>query len=63
MSQERTIRGWIFVHPAGYIETDYFHTRRFHDQQGRVVRPQTWGRLYRPGCRVVRAALSWKQAG
>ena len=62
MAQAKTARGWIFLHPAGYIETDYFNTRRFRNQQGRVVQPQVWGRLFRPGCEVVRAKLTWKKS-
>jgi hypothetical protein len=50
--------GWVIVHPNGWIETDYFgHRSEQWADKGRVVSQRTWQKIYRPGCRMVKAIL------
>ena len=51
--------GWVIVHPAGWVEIDYFRTQRFDDKGKRVSRAK-WMEKYRPGCLMVKALLTWK---
>ena len=58
----KTIKGWVFIHPDGHIETDYFHAKKW-DDKGRRVSREAWHRSYRPECAMVRADLVVRYPG
>lgn len=52
-----TLKGWVFVHPNGEIETDYFQCSKWLSKGKRVTRNR-WRALHRPTCRMVLARMT-----
>ena len=48
--------GWVFLHPDGWVETDYFGRKRW-DAKGKRLSREKWRRIYRSDCRMVRTAI------
>lgn len=49
-------KGWVFIHPSGRVEFQYFHMRRWDDHDGdrRIRSRRQWHKTWRPTCQCVR---------
>ena len=53
-----TVTGWAIVHPAGWVELDYFDVVRWTSKLGVRVSRAAWQRQFRPRCRIVRVTVT-----
>lgn len=52
------LKGWVILHPNGWVETDYFGTTDWTDKSNPEGTQEGWRRAFRSECRMVLATLT-----